>query len=107
MRITRLHLWIAAIGMTCLVFGVLSWMEESELSFVRAPKEPSPAVSQPRPTSPNGDAAKTIATVGEAYQSLRKHYGDIPTVSGPLRTAKEHFAQGHTEQALASARSSW
>src|SRR5258708_5725799 len=113
LRITRLHLLVAGIGVLCLCYGLFNWFKANGGVGGRPT-----AVSSPRPDDVNkqvGDAlekqrrmvAQSIATIGEAYTPLRRRFGDIPQISKPLRDAKQHQAQGHSEQALASARESW
>ena len=121
MKVKRLHVLIASIGMACLFFGVLNWMSDyrdeqgaaalnrdrlprvmpghAEMTVARQEVE---AVERLR-----WDAAQSVAVVGEAYKPLRRQFGDIPPISRPLRAAKERQARGLSAEAQASARESW
>src|SRR4051812_33112303 len=118
MRITRLHLLIAAIGAACIVYGLFNWIRESQdvraqNQLTRVKTEQTERQQQVVSVNQQTDeamarqkalAAQSIATVGEAYKTLRVRYGDIPPISRPLRAAKMYQAQGQTHEALTSAR---
>jgi nucleoid-associated protein YgaU len=114
LRITRLHLLIAFIGVICLGVGLFNWYRQSEPSVPVSVPKPNTLIPQMPPsaaTHPPADqaeaAARMVATVGEAYKPLHQRYGDIPPVSRPLRAAKQQLAEGHADRALGSARESW
>lgn len=116
LRITRLHLLIAAIGVICLFFGVVNWMRE------RPSRKAEPVQSKPVPMKPAAPvpvrspqemeklkqaSARSIAVIGEAYRPMRRQFGDIPPVSQPLRAAKQFQSTGDSVKAMASARDAW
>lgn len=122
LRITRLHVLIAGIGVLCLGYGLFNWWR----SQGRLPMpHPFPKARPVQPVPPSRPVAKvnpevsdtldkqrrwvtqSIAIVGEAYTPLRRKFGDIPQISRPLHVAKEQQAKGMYKESLASARASW
>lgn len=53
------------------------------------------------------EATQSVAVIGEAYQPLRRQFGDIPPISKPLRAAKRYLAGEQYELAMTSAQTSW
>jgi nucleoid-associated protein YgaU len=120
-RITRLHLLITGIGLSCLFFGLLNWIGDSKdakgrQALERAKETQADQVRRMSHVQTQENQAMehlrknvvvSIATVGEAYRPLRRQFGDIPPISRPLRAAKYYQSKGQNDQALASARESW
>jgi nucleoid-associated protein YgaU len=112
LRITRLHMLLAAIGVAFLSVGAYNWFKIHPLQLRKAPtaavvpQTPTAELANSSPASPL-DAAKTVAQVGEAYDLLRRQFGNIPPVSEPLRAAKQALAAGDSTKALTAARESW
>src|SRR4051812_19830739 len=121
MKITRLHIMIAAIGAVCIAYGLFNWIREKQQLRTRQTLfriKTEMATAHPTIESVNQQtedamtrqtklAAQSIATVGEAYKPLRRQFGDIPPISRPLRAAKQSQAKGQSQQALVSAREAW
>lgn len=124
MRITRLHLLIAFIGLACAGYGFYTWKQRAldvsvpplpSLLRSTAPSKAAPAVS-PKTVSSSpatsdeslkASSARQLAEVGAAYERLRSQVGDIPDIAGPLRTAKRHQAQGRHELVAVFAKQAW
>ena len=129
MKITRLQLLIALLGVIFLIFGVSTWMkqrsdEQAELALERAhalqamnqrkiQKEPAePPVNVPQEEADAAahlrtNAKQTIAIVGEAYKPLLQRYGEINEIGNPLRAAKTYLEDDKLEQALDAAKEAW
>jgi nucleoid-associated protein YgaU len=121
LRITRLHLIIAGIGVVCLLFGLLDLWGNKREEQGRVALEHAQAVQQAQRrkvatlnsaesvamSQLRKSVVTSLATIGEAYTPLRRQFGDIPPISKPLRAAKASLAQGEYETAQASARESW
>jgi nucleoid-associated protein YgaU len=107
LRVTRLHLFIVAIGILCLSTGGFFWMKQ----HVIAPINPPLAQSQPPKVDMteklHQEAARALASVGEIYKPLCKRFGDVPEIAQPLRAGKQSLAQGESAKALSLARAAW
>src|SRR5689334_13367774 len=118
LRVTRLHLILAGMGIVCLFFGALNWVGITEDAMGADALEEARAVHRTQEHRINAapvekaeqmkrSTAQVIATVGEAYRVLTKQYGEIAPVARPLRAAKRYQAQGKTDLAQTSATEAW
>ena len=104
-RITRLHMVLAFIGLICLSLGGYNWFKAHPrtIELVKKTEAPPPPPVDTR----HQDAARLVAQVGEAYTPYRKKFGNVAPISTPLREAKQRLAAGDDAGALASARDAW
>ncbi len=71
-------------------------------SAVEARREENTAMERLRRT-----VVASVAVIGEAYKPLREHFGDVPTISTPLRNAKELISREQYDVAMAEAHTAW
>ncbi len=128
MKITRLQLIVALLGVLFLIFGLSTWLKQRAKNRVdmaverahtqeamqqrREPSATTPAVNVTQEEAAAAarlrrNARQTIAIVGEAYQPLRRRDGEIAQIADPLRAAKTYLAENKPEQSMESAKVAW